>query len=305
LSPHTRRARNASAGHPKAEPPRPAPARRAPGNPAGGRSAKPAPGPASLEAAGPPPDESDADLGFAEKPAPRRKAAPGASRRGLARVQRSSMLKSGYGYVREYIPLLGAFIVLFVGVWAWISFGPHTPSPKENWTRIESAWKPKRDADLQKIGASRNDFSAQLAAYKSLRDDTKGWMDELAAVKDWGDPALASAANSQVSLDVNAVVAAGQNEVTLLDQVAAATGANDVLALADSLSAAEQTFVGTYQTAYAGFYGAAIPSLGPSLALPSGSFVPSPSPGGSPSASQSPAPSTSASASASPSPASS
>ena len=219
------------------------------------------------------------------------------------------MLKSGSGYVREYIPLLGAFVVLFVGVWAWISFGPHTPSPKENWTRIESAWKPKRDADLQKIGASRNDFSAQLAAYKSLRDDTKGWMDELAAVKDWGDPALASAANSQVSLDMNAIVAAGDNEVTLLDQVATATSANDVLALADSLKAADQTFQQTYQTAYADFYGSAIPSIGPSLALPSGSFVPSPSPGGSPGASQSPgassAPSTSASAPASASPASS
>ncbi len=213
------------------------------------------------------------------------------------------MLRNSYQYVRAYIPLFLAFIVLFAGVWAWISFGPHTPTAKENWTQIEDQWKPKRDADVKLVGDSVNDFTAQQAAYKALADDTRSWMTALQAVKDWGDPTASAIVIQQTNADVAQFVQAGLDEATILDQVVAAKSANDVLLMGQQVTGAENTFWIDHEVARNDIFGGPAPSSLPTIALPSGSLSPSGSPGASESPGASAAPSSPAvSPSPSPSP---
>jgi hypothetical protein len=208
------------------------------------------------------------------------------------------MIRSGYQYVRAYIPLFLAFIVLFAGVWAYISFGPHTPTAKDHWTEIENQWKPKRDADVKQIGLAVNDFTAQQAAYKNLRDDTSSWMTALQGVKDWGDSKSKDIVNNQTNADVGQFVQAGLAQSTILDQVVAATSANDVLLIGDQITGAENTFWVDHEVARNDIFGGPAPSSLPTIALPSGSLSPSGSPGasGTPGASGSPAAGSGASA---------
>ncbi len=208
----------------------------------------------------------------------------------ITRFRRSSAAHYAYDAVREYIPLLIAFVVIFGGVWAWISFGPHAPTPKDNWTRIENTWLQKREADRQKVSDAINDFGAQLTAYKAFRDDTSGWMKDLAAVTNWDNPQASADVNQTTDSDVAQFIQAGNDEVTLLDQVVAAKSPDDVLALGSQLIAAEQTFATSYELARTDIFGVAPASPEPTLALPSGSLPPSASPGasGSPGASAGP-----------------
>ena len=97
------------------------------------------------------------------------------------------MLRNGYDYVKAYIPLFLAFVVLFTVVWAYISFGPHSPSAKDHWTEIETKWTPTIATDREKVSLAVNDFTAQQAAYKTLREDMRSWMNDLTAVDNWGD----------------------------------------------------------------------------------------------------------------------
>lgn len=248
------------------------------------------------------PDEAELDTTSEPIPARRQPVRPVRRRRGLARVRRSSAAHYAYDAVKAYIPLLVAFVILFGGVWAWISFGPHTPTPKENWTTIENTWKPKRDHDLQLVASNTTNFSAQQAAYKAVRDDTKGWMDALAAITSWEDPQASPDPNQTTTSDVQAFVSAGDSEAALLDQVVAAKTPNDVLALGDQITQAEATFASAYATARMDIFGASAPSVSPeiTLALPSGSLAPSASPGASPGSSASPVATSSPVESASP-----
>ena len=234
-----------------------------------------------------------------------RSATPGVRRRGLTRVRRSSMLRRGYDYVKAYIPLFIAFVVLFAGVWAYVSFGPHTPSPQERWTQIEDKWKPKVDADRQRISAAVNDFAVQQPAYKALHDDMKGWLADLSAVTDWSDSAAKAATNQATSAAVAQLISDGNILVNDLDAMATATSATDALAKSASLTADDSQFWSEYSLARGGHLpqpSAAPPQ--PTIAVPSGSLSPSESPGASvsPGASGSPAaePSPSALPSASP-----
>ncbi|MGA3057115.1 MAG: hypothetical protein ABSE70_03605 [Candidatus Limnocylindrales bacterium] len=211
------------------------------------------------------------------------------------------MLRNAFAYVKEYVPLFLAFVVLFAGVWAYISFGPHTPTPRERWTQIEDQWKPKHDADMQRISASVNDFTAQKSAYTALRDDIKGWMNALAEVKDWSDARQSAAVNSATNTAVGQFIQAGDDEATLLDQVAAATSANDVLLIGQEMVDAESVFWTDYAMARSDIFAAQVTtSPEPTIALPSGSLSPSESPGAS-GTSTAPSPSA-ASSSPSPSP---
>jgi hypothetical protein len=230
-----------------------------------------------------------------------RKAAPGPRRgRGLVRVGRSSALRNVYSYVKAYVPLFIAFVIIFAGVWAWTSYGPHTNTPKENWTAIESHWKSKRDADLKVVSAAvaANDFNATLSGYKTVRDDTKGWMDELGTVKTWDDANASANPSGTATQFVQQLVQDGNAEVSLLDQVASAKSMNDILALKDQLDSADQAFEADYAYVPTVFGVAAAASGGPTLALPPGTLSPSGSPAasnsGSPGTSASPAPSASA-----------
>ena len=212
-----------------------------------------------------------------------RKAAPVARRgRGLVRVGRSSALRNVYSYLKAYVPLFIAFAIIFAGVWAWTSFGPHTNTPKENWTTIESIWKPKRDADLKAVSAAvaANDFNAAINGYKAVRDDTKGWMDELAKIKSWDDPNASPSASQggTATQFVQQLITDGNAEVGVLDQVVAAKSMDGVLALKDQLDSADQAFGSDYAYALTIFGGAPAASGEPTLALPSGSLSPSGSP---------------------------
>jgi hypothetical protein len=230
-----------------------------------------------------------------------RRTTPGVRRRGLARVQRSSMLRNAFEYVRSYIPLFAAFVLVFGGVWAWISFGPHTPSPKERWTQIEQQWRPRRDADLALIGANVNNFDAQVAAYKSLHDDMKSWMDALSAVSDWVDARASDNTNLQVAQDVGAFVSVGNSEITVLAVISNATSANDVLGQQSTLNTIDGQFEQAYETVYIDFYQRNLSSTGPTMAFPPGTYVPTPSPA--PSVTPGPSATPAASPSPSPSPA--
>jgi hypothetical protein len=223
-------------------------------------------------------------------------ATPGVKRRGREPVRRGAMIRSGYQYVKAYVPLFLAFVVLFGGVWAYISFGPHTPTAKDHWTEIENQWKPKRDVDVKQIGEAVNNFTAQQAAYKNLRDDTRSWMTALQGVKDWGDSKSTDIVNKQTNADVGQFVQAGLDEASILDQVVAATSASDVLLVGDQITGAENTFWVDHEVARNDIFGGPAPS-----ALPSGSLSPSGSPGSSESPGTSTAPSAPA-ASPSPSP---
>jgi hypothetical protein len=214
-------------------------------------------------------------------------------------------LRNVYRYVRAYVPLFIAFAILFAVVWAWTSYGPHTPTPKENWTRIENIWKPKRAADLQAVSAAvaANDFNAVIKGYSAVRDDTKGWTDELAKITSWDDAnASPSATQSGTATQfVQQLIQDGKTEVGVLDQVAAAKSMDDILALKDQLDAADQAFQGDYAYAPGIFGGSPAASGEPTLALPSGSLSPSGSPGASAVPGSSTAPGATASPSATPS----
>jgi hypothetical protein len=214
-------------------------------------------------------------------------------------------LRNIYSYLRAYVPLFIAFAILFAGVWAWTSFGPHTDTPKESWTKIETSWKLKRAADLQAVSAAvaANDFNAVIKGYTAVRDDTKGWMDELAKVTSWDDANASPSATQSVTATqfVQQLIQDGKTEVGVLDQVAAAKSMDGILTLKGQLDAAEQALQGDFAYAPTIFGGAPAASGEPTLALPSGSLSPSASPAASAIPGSSAAPSAAASASATPS----
>jgi hypothetical protein len=197
------------------------------------------------------------------------------------------------------MPVFIAMLVIFSLIWVWTSFGPHTPSPKENWTSIENVWKPKRDADLKTISVAvaANDFNATIAGYKAASADTKGWVDALAKITDW-EVANASLDPNQpatATTIVATVVQDGTSEVAVLDKAAAAKTPNEVLTWKDQLDATDTTFLSDLDSARQVILGSApAPSGAPTIALPSGSLSPSGSPAASGAApSGSPAPSAS------------
>ena len=235
-----------------------------------------------------------------------RKAAPVARRgRSVVGVGRSSALRNIYSYLKAYIPVFIAFALIFAGVWAWSSYGPHTNTPKENWTKIESNWKPKRAADLKAVSAavSANDFNAAINGYKAVRDDTKGWMAELATIKSWDDPNASPNASQggTATQFVQQLITDGNAEAGVLDQVVATKSMDGVLALKDQLDSADQAFGSDYAFAPTIFGGAPAASGEPTLALPSGSLSPSGSPAASAIPGSSAAPSAATSAAATPS----
>jgi hypothetical protein len=216
------------------------------------------------------------------------------------------MLRNSYDYVKAYMPLFAAFVVLFAVVWGYISFGPHSPTGKDHWTEIETKWKPTIDADRQKVSLAVNDFTAQQPAYKTLREDLRSWMNDLTAVTDWGDArgsASAAASNSAVILVISDGTKLGED----LDAITGAASAGDALSFASTMASDDSAFWTDYAAARTAIFGSpAASSNQPTLALPSGSLSPSGAPGASeiPGASGSPAAGSSASPPPSGSPAS-
>jgi hypothetical protein len=213
----------------------------------------------------------------------------------IARIPRSSAYKYLNEAVGAYVPLFLAFCVIFAGVWAWISFGPHTNTPKENWLEIEEHWIQPREDARQRITEEVSDFKAQQAAYKAFRDTTDSWMNELAAISTWDAPDATPypyAAYDQTSTElVTQFISAGKAEVTVLDKVIAAKSPEEVIVMGEEVRSADRTFDTQYEVARTQVVGAeAIPSTQPTLALPSGSVGPcaTPTPSVSPGESASP-----------------
>jgi len=238
---------------------------------------------------------------------PKRAARPIRRKRGLAGARRSPAAKYGGEWLRAYAPLFAVAIIGFAALWAWISFGPHTPTPGQNWTSIETAWKPKVDADLKKVSvaAAANNFQVQLKAYEAMSVDMKGWMSALGAVTNWEDPNATPNLNQTTTATdaMSTLTADGLTEAVLLDTMSQAKTPNDILASKDELLADQQTFLADYHAARVAIFGS-VPASAPepSVAFPPGTYVPTPSPAPSGSAGPSASPGASASAAATASP---
>jgi hypothetical protein len=206
----------------------------------------------------------------------------------MARIRRTSFYRYANDAVGAYIPLFVIFVIALGGFWAWTSFGPHTPSPKQSWTQIEDKWKPKRDDAVKKVAAAiaANDFSAMIAAYTAVRDDTRGWDGELSAIDSWDLADASPDANGQTATGlVSQLIQDGTTEANALDQVVAAKSTYEVLVLKPQVDQADQTFLADYQSARQAIFGVQ-PNPGQSLALPAGqacaTAVPTDTPGPTP-----------------------
>ena len=260
MSPQTRRGRAAPPSHRKSASRGSAPTR------------KPAP----------PVEEFDDELdGAKPKKQVRRQPAPGRRQRGLARIRRTSFYRYTSDAVGAYLPLFAVFVVLLGGFWAWTSFGPHAPTPKQNWLALEEKWKPKRDADVKRVASAiaADDFNAMIAAYTSVRDDTRSWDGELSAVQNWDDPNVSPDPNQQSTATalVGQLIQDGVAEANLLDQVVAAKSSYDVLVLKPQVDQVDQGWLADYQAARQAIFGIQI-NPGQSLALPPGQACPTPAP---------------------------
>ena len=278
MSPQTRRGRAASASHRKTAP-RGAPTR------------KPVAGIEEL-------DEEELDE-FEPKRVKRKKAPVQRGR--LAGLRRSS----GYKYLNEaigaYVPLFIALCVGFAGLWAWISFGPHTNTPKENWIQIEKLWIQPREDARQRVTDAVSDFKAQQDAYKAFRDATNGWMDDMSKISSWDAPNATLDPNAYYTSTEVATqfITAGRDEVTVLDKVIAAKSSEEVLAIGAQVIDADKTFDSAYEIARSQIVGIETTTQ-PTLALPSGSLGPCATPSASPSVT--PAPTLGPGATATPTP---
>ena len=209
---------------------------------------------------------------------------------GLARKGRPSGLRRNSApriigsYLKAYIPLFIGFLVIFGGLWAWVSWGPHASTARERWTQIENKYMPPRDAAAQKVAASSLDFKAQLDGYRDYRDQTKAWMQAVAEVSDWSDPSVSVATNAETNAAVQAMISAGNAQVAVLDKVVAAKTPQDVLAIGQDVITTQQTFATEWAIAKSDIFppvAGSSPSPGasqPTLALPSGSLSPTASP---------------------------
>jgi hypothetical protein len=285
LSPQTRRGKAAPASHRKS-------------SSRGASAATRKPGPAIKEIGEEQLDDGQLDELAPVPVRPRRRA------RGLARAKRTSGWRYASDALGAYVPLIIAFVVVFGGVWAWISFGPHPPTPRENWVRIDSTWQPKVAKDLQKVADTKSDFTAQMAAYTALGSDLNGWASDLTLIISW-DSATATPNPSSGSTTPNADLV--QAFINALDQqssnissLTTAANGTEIDATATMVAAGDKGLAEAYAAAYRQLVGTAPPSTNPTIAVPSLGICAPASPAVSPTPAVSPGPTPSLAASGSP-----
>ena len=191
----------------------------------------------------------------------------------------------GYRWFMAGLPIFGIMFALLGVLWV-LTTVTRPPTPAQQWTSIESKWSPARESARQAIAANTLDFAKQQAAYTDFYNQTKGWVDEVTAVKDWGVGAQ----------DVSALVSDGQSYLTVLQQVNTAKTPDDVAALADTLKQWDDAFTADLYKVHQDFKLTATPTASP-LAFPSVNPTPTASPGASGSVGPSASPSPSATAS--------
>lgn len=243
---------------------------------------------------------------IADKPAADVKAGPvRAGRRrgvGISRVRKSAGARYAAGFFGAYTPLIVAFVVLFAGVWVYLSFiNPPPPQPQERWAKIENKYVAKINAARLEINSPKSDFATRIQGFKDYSVALKAWMSELATVPDWTVGALpsASADYTTATSDIQGMISQGNQEAALLDQVATSKSEVEIGTYTTQLAAYNETFEGFWAAVAVDLRRPTVDE--PTLALPP---TPTPAPSGSAGASDSPAAVSSPSASlvASPSP---
>ena len=207
----------------------------------------------------------------------------------MTRLRRSAAGRYAYDFVKAYLLLFILIPVVVGGIWVYTNYGPHTPTPQENWTRIENAWMNKREGARAGVQAAYNNFDAQIQAYEDYRDATWGWMNDLYSVPDWNDPKKSESENAEIAQEMRALIQAGQDEVYVLEQVVNCQTSTEVLALGQQVVDAESTFNTQFSIVRFDLMGSAqyMITPGPSLALPNPSLTPLETASGSPDASSS------------------
>ena len=226
----------------------------------------------------------------------------GRRKRDLGHVKKSS----GYRYLTElfgaYTPLLIAFVVLFAGVWGWISFGPHPPTPQDSWSRIEKAWITKHEDAHTAVSNALGNATAQTAAYKDYRNVIKSWADDLSKVGSWDDPKKSAADNKTTANHMADFIQAANDEVSLIDQLASAQSPGDFSTLSNQIADDDNSWSTDYALVRYDIMGQAqFQATQPPLAVPTPTIPPcespdpslSPDPSASPVVCSTPAPSVS------------
>ena len=207
----------------------------------------------------------------------------------IAPVRRKKHHGTAYRWFAAYLPILLILFVLLGGVWVYVSFiNPPPLSPKDQWVKIENKWSPAREKARQALADDSIDFVKQLADYKEFYTQTKGWVDDVAAVSDWG-----TAQN-----EVTSFLSDSKDYLGLLQQAYTSTTPDQVNSLSSSLPAADSTFTTEVALIRSDLDLSATGATPAPIVLPSVNATPS----GSAAASGSPAASASASPSGSASP---
>jgi hypothetical protein len=154
----------------------------------------------------------------------------------LTRLRRNWVLHGIYSYTRAYIPIFALVISLLVLLWAFQTFWPKAPTPltlAQQWVKIEQKYSPQRQEALAELDkAFGQEWTAQQPAYEDFRDATKGWLDDVEAISDWGE--------AQDYVDY--FLTDGQAELDILDKVVASTTAEQAVAAGGTLKTADATF---------------------------------------------------------------
>jgi hypothetical protein len=207
----------------------------------------------------------------------------------IAPARRKKQHGTAYRWISAYMPILAGLFILLGALWVYTGFiNPPPVTPAQQWTKIENAWSPAREKARQAIAADVSDFTKMKADYKDFYTQTRGWIDAVTPVKDWGVGAQS----------VSTLLSDGQQYEAVLTQAIAAKTPADLAALAALVQQADSTFnsdVAAVKTDLA------LPATNP---LPSALVFPSvnPTPTAASEGTGSPAPSATPAASVTPAP---
>lgn len=199
----------------------------------------------------------------------------------IAPARRKKHHGTAYRWFRAYLPLMVVLFALLGGLWVYTSFiSPPPLTLAQQWTRIENKWSPAREKARESLSSHSLDFVAQSGDYQDFYTQTKGWVDDVTSITDWG----------VAQNDVTSFLANSQNYLNVLQQAYEAKTPDQVTALSQSLPDADQTWdseVALIRTDLGMPAVAATPSppVLPSVSVtPSGSGAASPATSGSPAA---------------------
>jgi hypothetical protein len=195
--------------------------------------------------------------------------------------KRKTQHGTAYRWFVAYLPIMAGLFVLLAALWIYTGFiNPPPPTPAQRWQTIEDKWSPAREKARLAIAADKNDFTKVVADYKDFYTQTKGWVDDVTAVKDWG-----LAANDVSSAFL---VDGGQAVIELKDAYSATT-VYGIKAVSDGLVTSDSAFTADVAKIRADFSLTAAAKTAPPIAVPSVNPTPTPVPSPSPTPAATPA----------------